>query len=142
MSADPTSEKKPALRPLPSVGMALLPNELRARRTKRLVVSGVVGAVILGFVFVWLVRGVLPETWAWVETGLDPDEGVAALAIAATDGIAVTDPDGGIEEELSPEESLALRRSSPNARYETLFGSEPSFRGALLNAGLEVLHAH
>ena len=137
MSADPTSEKKPALRPLPSVGMALLPNELRAQRIKRLVVSGIVGAIILGFVFVWLVRSVLPETWAWVETGLDPDEEAAALAIAATDDIAVTDPDGGIEEELSPEESLALQRSSPNARYETLFGGVPSFRGALLNAGLE-----
>ncbi len=138
MSADPSSEKKPALRPLPSVEMALLPNELRAQRIKRLVVSGVVGAVVLGFVFVWLVRSVLPEAWAWVETGLDPEGEAAALAIAATDRTSLTDSDGGIEEELSLEESLALQRSRPNARYETLFGSVPSFRGALLNAGLEV----
>ena len=137
MSADPSSEKKPLLRPLPSVEMALLPGELRAQRIKRLVVSGVVGAAVLGFVFVWFVRSVLPETWAWLEAGLDTDGEAAALAIAATDSIAVTDSDGGIEEELSLEESLALQRSRPNARYETLFGSVPSFRGALLNAGLE-----
>ena len=138
MSADPSSEKKSVLRPLPSVGMALLPNELRARRTKRLVVSGIVGAIILGLVFVWLVRSVLPETWAWIETGLDPNEEAAALAVAPTDGAAVTGRDGGTKKELTPEESLALQRSRPNARYETLFGSVPSFRGALLNAGLEV----
>ncbi len=138
MSVDSSSEKKSALRPLPSVEMALLPNELRARRTKRLVVSGVVGAVVLGFLFVWLVRGVLPETWAWVEATFDPDYKAAALATATTDDSAMAGLDGGtVEEEPSPEERLALERSRPNARYETLFGSEPSFRGALLNAGLE-----
>ena len=137
MSADSSSEKKPALRPLPSVQMALLPDELRARRTKRLVVGGVVAAVVLGFVFVWLVRSVLPETWAWIEATFDPDEKAAALAMATTDDIVATGLDGGIEDESSPEERLALERSRPNARYETPFGGVPSFRGALLNAGLE-----
>ncbi len=135
MSVDSSSEKKPALRPLPSVEMALLPNELRARRTRRLIVAGFVAAVVLGFVFVWLVRSVLPETWAWVEATIDPDHKAAALALPTDD--LVTTPDGGIEGEPSSEERLALERSRPNARYETLFGSEPSFRGALLNAGLE-----
>jgi len=137
MSADPSSEKKPALRPLPSIGMALLPNELRARRTKRLVVSGVIGAILLGLVFVWLVRSVLPESWGWLETSLDPNEEAATLAIAVTDGSPMTGPDGGAADELTADETLALLRLRPNARYETLFGSVPSFRGALLNAGLE-----
>ncbi len=137
MSVESSSEKKPALRPLPSVEMALLPNELRARRTKRLVVSGVVGAVVLGFAFVWLIRSVLPETWAWVEATFDPNDKAAALAMAPTDGTVTATADGGVEKEPSPEERLALERSRPNARYETLFGGVPSFRGALLNAGLE-----
>lgn len=136
MSADPGSEKKSVLRPLPSVGMALLPNELRARRTKRLVVSGIVGAIVLGLVFVWLIRSVLPEAWAFLETSLTPDEEAAVLATASTEGVAIPTSDGGAVEELSPEQSLALQRSRPNARYETPFGTVPSFRGALLNAGL------
>lgn len=137
MNADPSSDKKSALRPLPSVGMALLPNELRARRTRRLVVSGVAGAIVVGFVFVWFIRSVLPETWAFLETGFAPDDRAAALAMGPTEDVAMAATDADIEEELTPEQSLALQRSRPNARYETLFGSVPSFRGALLNAGLE-----
>lgn len=137
MSTDPSGEKKSALRPLPSIGMALLPNELRARRTKRLVVSGVIGVALLGLVLFWLVRGVLPETWGWLETNLDPNQESAAVAIAVTDAGPASGPDGGIVAELTQAETLALQRSRPNARYETAFGSVPSFRGALLNAGLE-----
>ena len=48
MSVDPSEKEPSGLRPLPSVNMALLPNELRARRTRRVVVGAVVGAVGLG----------------------------------------------------------------------------------------------
>ena len=41
------------------------------------------------------------------------------------------------KKQLTEEQALALSRSRPNARYETSFGGVPSFRGALLNAGLE-----
>ena len=49
MSVDPSSDEKSSrLRPLPSVDMALLPDELRARRTRRIVIGTLIGAVVLG----------------------------------------------------------------------------------------------
>ncbi|MEM7437548.1 MAG: peptidoglycan DD-metalloendopeptidase family protein [Myxococcota bacterium] len=132
MSVDP-GDDKPSLRPLPSVGMALLPNELRARRVRRWVASGAVATVFVTFVGVWVVRSLLsaePEANAAepaTELGaVSPDPALVAVA-------AEPEP----VDALSPEERLALQRSSPNARYETTFGGVPSFRGALLNAGLE-----
>ena len=138
MSADPSSEKEPSgLRPLPSVKMALLPNELRARRTRRLVIGTLIGAVVLGALLLWIARSVIPQTWAWMEEALGRQDAQLAADIGLTDELLPADLDGGIEEELSEEEVLALARSRPNARYETPFGGVPSFRGALLNAGLE-----
>jgi len=133
MSAEPSGDDKPVLRPLPSVGMALLPNELRARRTRRWIVVGTLAAVVLGFLFVWLIRSVLPEAWAWSQEAeqLAPIPTATAVATAPLDEDALAP-----EPTLSPEERLALERSRPNARYETPFGGVPSFRGALLNAGL------
>ncbi len=138
MSADPSSEKEPSgLRPLPSVKMALLPNELRARRTRRLVIGTLIGAVFLGALLLWIARSVIPQTWAWMEEALGRQDAQLAADIGLTDELLPADLDGGIEEELSEEEARALARSRPNARYETPFGGVPSFRGALLNAGLE-----
>lgn len=138
MSGDPSSEKKQsALRPLPSVGMALLPSELRARRTRRLIVGTLVGAVVLGALLLWVARSVIPQTWDWAEDALGRQDAKLAADLGIDGGEVAPGIDGGVEPELSEEERVALSRSSPNARYETLFGSVPSFRGALLEAGLE-----
>ncbi|MBW1905274.1 MAG: M23 family metallopeptidase [Deltaproteobacteria bacterium] len=138
MSRDPSSEKEPSgLRPLPSVNMALLPDELRARRTRRLVLGAVLGAVVLGALLLWIARSVIPQTWAWMEDALGHQDAKLAADLGMPDGLAPAEVDGGVEEELTEEQQLALSRSRPNARYETLFGGVPSFRGALLNAGLE-----
>ena len=62
MSADPSSEKEPSgLRPLPSVKMALLPNELRARRTRRLILGTLLGTVVVGALLLWVARSVIPQ---------------------------------------------------------------------------------
>jgi len=138
MSADPSSERESSgLRPLPSVNMALLPDELRARRTRRLVLGAVVGAVVLGALLLWIARSVIPETWAWMEDTLGHQDAKLAADLGMPEGLALEEVDGGVEEELTEEQALALSRSRPNARYETLFGGVPSFRGALINAGLE-----
>lgn len=138
MSGDRSSEKEPdVLRPLPSVHMALLPNELRARRTRRLVIGTLVGAVVLGALLLWIARSVIPQTWAWMEDALGKQDAKLAADLGVPEGLAPPGRDGGIEEALSEEQRLALSRSRPNARYETLFGSVPSFHGALLNAGLD-----
>ena len=138
MSADPSSEKKPsALRPLPSVDMALLPDQLRARRTRRLVVGALVGAVVVGGLLFWIAKSVIPQSWSWMEDTLGRQDAKLAADLAMIEGPPLPDEDGGVESSLSEEERVALSRSRPNARYETLFGTVPSFRGALLEAGLE-----
>lgn len=138
MSSDPSTEKKPsALRPLPSVGMALLPNELKAQRTRRIIVGTLLGALVLGALLFWIARSVIPQTWAWMEEALGNQDAKLAADLEMPADLAPTAADGGIEEALTEEQALALSRSRPNARYETSFGGVPSFRGALLNAGLE-----
>ncbi len=138
MSADPSSEKKPsALRPLPSVDMALLPSELRARRTRRIVVGSLVGVLVLGALLVWVARTVIPQTWSWFEDRLGRQDAKLAADLGLDEGAQAPEIDAGLQPELTEAEKLALSRSSPNARYETLFGTVPSFRGALLQAGLE-----
>lgn len=138
MSADPSSEKEPSgLRPLPSVKMALLPNELRARRTRRLILGTLLGTVVVGALLLWVARSVIPKTWAWVEDALGRQDAQLAADLGVPEGLAPIEADGGVAVEFSEEEALAYARSRPNARYETPFGGVPSFRGALLNAGLE-----
>lgn len=138
MSLDPSTEKEPrGLRPLPSVKMALLPNELRARRTRRLLVGASVGAVALGALLLWVARGVIPQTWDWMEDHLGRQDAMLATDLGLSEGLVTEEADGGVEDPLTEEQELALARSQPNARYETPFGGVPSFRGALLNAGLE-----
>ncbi len=138
MSSKGSGDEKPgALRPLPSVDMALLPDELRARRARRVVVGAIVSAVALVAVLFWISRSVIPRAWSWME-GRTGDQGVTLAAVAPSEGPVVASLDAGTEEtELTPDQRLALERSRPNARYETPFGGVPSFRGALLNAGLE-----
>ena len=131
MSADPSSEKKPsALRPLPSVDMALLPNELRAQRTRRILIGTVLGSVVLGALLFWLARSVIPQTWSWVEDALGRQDAKLAADLGLDADSASSTDDGSTEPELSEEERIALSRSKPNARYETVFGTTPSFRGA------------
>jgi len=135
MSGDPPNEQKPSgLRPLPSVDMALLPNELRARRARRFAVAGVVGAIVASVLVVWLVRNVVPSALSWFED----TTAVQDIAVVGPDvELHPAEVDGPREPALSAEERIVLSRSQPNARYETLFGKTPSFRGALLEAGLE-----
>jgi len=137
MSADPSEKEPSGLRPLPSVNMALLPNELRARRTRRLVLGALLGAVVLGALLLWIARSVIPQTWAWMEESLGRQDAKLAADLGMPEGLAPGETDGGVKEEFTEEQELALARARPNARYETLFGGVPSFRGALLNAGLE-----
>ena len=83
MSADPSSEKKPsALRPLPSVDMALLPDQLRARRTRRLVVGALVGAVVVGSLLFWIAKSVIPQSWSWMEDTLGRQDAKLAADLA------------------------------------------------------------
>jgi murein DD-endopeptidase MepM/ murein hydrolase activator NlpD len=138
MSSNPSTEKKQsALRPLPSVGMALLPNELKAQRTRRIIVGTLLGALVLGALLFWIARSVIPQTWAWMEDALGRQDAKLAADLDMPEGLSPVEADGGVEETLTEEQELALSRSRPNARYETSFGGVPSFRGALLNAGLE-----
>jgi len=138
MSADPSSRKEPrALRPLPSVNMALLPDELKARRTKRVVLVTVVGAVVMGALLFWIARSLIPQTWSWMEDTLGRQDAKLVADLELEESVAIAEQEARVAEGLSEEERLALYRSRPNARYETLFGTVPSFRGALLNAGLE-----
>ncbi len=138
MSADPSSNEPPrGLRPLPSVNMALLPHELKARRTRRMVLATVVAAVALSALLFWIAKSVIPTTWSWMEDALGRQDAKLADDLGLDPTFVGPAQDAAVEEALSEEEALALARSRPNARYETLFGTEPSFRGALLNAGLE-----
>jgi murein DD-endopeptidase MepM/ murein hydrolase activator NlpD len=72
-----------------------------------------------------------------MEDSLGKQDAKLAADLGMREGLAPTGVDGGVEEQLTEAQQLALSRSRPNARYETLFGGVPSFRGALLNAGLE-----
>ena len=127
MSADPSTEKKPsALRPLPSVKMALLPSELRARRTRRIVMGSLLGVVVLGAMLVWIARTVIPQTWSWFEDRLGRQDAKLVADLELDDGVLPPATDAGLEPELTEAEKLALSRSRPNARYETLFGTVPS----------------
>jgi murein DD-endopeptidase MepM/ murein hydrolase activator NlpD len=138
MSVDPSSEKKPSvLRPLPSVDMALLPDQLRARRMRRLLLGALLGTVVGGTLLVWIARSVIPQTWSFMEDALGNQDAKLAADLGVPEGLAPLDRDAGLQAELTETERLALFRSRPNARYETLFGTVPSFRGALLEAGLE-----
>ncbi|MGB8329379.1 MAG: peptidoglycan DD-metalloendopeptidase family protein [Polyangiales bacterium] len=138
MSANPSSDKEPAaLRPLPSVNMALLPHELRARRTRRRVLGALGGVLVLGAILLWIARSVIPQTWTWVEEHLGRQDAKLAADLGMPEGLVAVETDAGTDEVLTEEQALALSRSRPNARYETSFGGVPSFRGALMNAGLE-----
>jgi murein DD-endopeptidase MepM/ murein hydrolase activator NlpD len=117
--------------------MALLPNELKAQRARRIIVGTLLGALALGALLFWIARSVIPQTWTWMEEALGNQDAKLAADLEMPADLAPTAPDGGIEEALTEEQALALSRSRPNARYETSFGGVPSFRGALLNAGLE-----
>jgi murein DD-endopeptidase MepM/ murein hydrolase activator NlpD len=138
MSSDPSTEKNPrALRPLPSINMALLPEELKARRARRMVISTFAGAGVLGALLFWIGRSLIPQAWASVQDAPGTQDSKPATEPGMQDALVPTARDAGVQEEITPEPTLGPLRSRPNARYETLFGPVPSFRGALLNAGLE-----
>ena len=138
MSADPSSEKKQsALRPLPSVDMALLPDELRAQRARRIIFGSLLGAIVVGGLLFWIARSVIPQTWSWMEDALGRQDEKLASDLGLQEALQPPPVDAAAEEALSERERLALSRSRPYARYETAFGTVPSFRGALLEAGLE-----
>lgn len=138
MSADPSQQKEPrALRPLPSVKMALLPDELKARRTKRILISTLAGTLVLGALLFWIARNLIPSTWTWMEDTLGRQDAKLAADLGVQEDSVATNEEAGATPEIPEEQTLALVRSQPNARYETLFGTVPSFRGALLNAGLD-----
>jgi len=100
-------------------------------------VGATVGVVVLGALLLWIARSVIPQTWDWMEDKLGRQDAILATDLGLPQGLAIEESDGGVEELLTEEQTLALARSRPNARYETSFGGVPSFRGALLNAGLE-----
>ncbi len=135
MKVDPTGDKDSRLRPLPSVGMALLPHELKARRTKRLVFGSIFGGLAVFALLLWLGTSVLPPLWEKLQARFGDPEPPSAAIDAAVAAAVVPSPER--ETERPTAEALELSRSQPNARYQTLFGTVPSFRGALMAAGLE-----
>jgi murein DD-endopeptidase MepM/ murein hydrolase activator NlpD len=137
MSAEPSSDKEPrALRPLPSVKMALLPDQVRARRARHVLAGTLAGAVVLGALLLWIARSVIPQTWSWMEDLLGRQDAKLAADLGLQEDPIATEIDAGLDPELAEEQSSAPLRSRANARYEMPFGPVPSFRGALLNAGL------
>ena len=119
--------------------MALLPDELRARRTRRVVLSWLIGAVLLGALLVWAGGRFLPQSWQWVQERFGFAE---ATASSEPVPMAVTPIAVGLDAGVEPSEEgetndLTVARSRPNARFTTEFGQVGSFREALLNAGLD-----
>ena len=102
-----------------------------------MVIATLVGAVTLGALLFWIAKSVIPKTWTFMEDTLGEQDAKLAANLGLDEGATVVEEDAGIDEGLTEEERLAYSRSQPNARYETLFGTTPSFRGALLAAGLE-----
>ncbi len=96
------------------------------------------GVALVGALLFWIAKSVIPQTWTWMEDALGRQDAQLATNLGVIEGPPLPGDDGGIENTLSEEERVALSRSRPNARDETLFGTVPSFRGALLEAGLSV----
>jgi len=117
--------------------MALLPDELRAQRSRRVVLGALAGALVLAALLFWIARSVIPQARIWTEETLGRQDAKLATDLRLPDDLAPAAIDGGLEETLTEEQALARSRSRPNARYETPFGGVPSFRGALIHAGLE-----
>ncbi len=138
----PSSEDERPLRPLPTVGMALLPEERRSVRIRRVVGFGMLGAIVVGAVGVWAGGRYLPKAWEWANGVLD----VQSEASAAAAPISGLTNDGGVlDEPLTNDategaavEPSALATRAAGASFTTTFGNALSFRQALLNAGLEV----
>ncbi len=92
---------------------------------------------MVGALLFWIARSVIPQTWNWMEDALGRQDTKLVTDLGLKEELQPSQADAAVEEELSEEERLALSRSRPYARYETAFGTVPSFRGALLEAGLE-----
>lgn len=136
MQLDPPAKRK--LRPLPSVDMALLPEDVRHRRMRRMLIGGLLAALLLGAVLVWASQSLLPQTWEWVRALFVESEDLSAAPTTQAVLPASEDVGPPLPENMTMDpSSLAAARLRPNARYTTEFGRAPSFRQALLNAGLE-----
>jgi murein DD-endopeptidase MepM/ murein hydrolase activator NlpD len=120
-------------RPLPSVGIPLLRNELRASRVRRIVVACVGGALLIGA----LVAAIVIPTWSESEApavgAASPEVAIAALVDAASQDAGAS-PAAFAEEELTvSEEPLPDGNGTRTVRR---FGAARGFRPALTTAGL------
>ncbi len=133
----PPTEKRP-LRPLPTVGMALLPEERRSVRIRRVVGFGTLGVIVVGALAVWAGGRYLPIAWEWINETLElqgePTAAAAPMVAddvqSAVDALEGTSPEPAVEAEA--------QRRVAGASYSTPFGNASSFRQALLNAGLDI----
>lgn len=131
--SEPSDDGGVRHRPLPSVGIPLLRDEVRASRVRRLVGAAVLGVVaIAALVSVF----VAPDLW-----GIEPEAPDTPTAATASDPPPLHELDAaialdGLGEELAPEppeeEPLA---DGEGTRVVRPFGTSPGFRPALVAAG-------
>ncbi|HJL19453.1 MAG TPA: peptidoglycan DD-metalloendopeptidase family protein [Sandaracinaceae bacterium LLY-WYZ-13_1] len=131
-------------RPLPSVGIPLLRDELRATRVRRL--AALVGAVLL------VIGAVLAAIFVpgWLPSGGDEAEQPAAAAapaepppLSTIDDDDAGIPDGPLPNVETEEERLVVAEEEldEGTRVVRRFGESPGFRAALVNAGCEPTEA-
>ncbi len=120
-------------RPLPSVGIPLLRNELRASRVRRIVLASLAGVAGIGA----LVAAITVPTWSEDEEASEPSAASPAQPSsdlgagpedAEVEPVAVAPPDLTVSEEVLPDGS--------GTRTVRRFGDARGFRPALTSAGL------
>jgi len=138
--AEPSDDGVVEHRPLPSVGMPLLRDEVRATRVRRVVLVAVAGVLLIGGVVGLFF---LPGLSLW-PTGEPDTTDEDAVAAAAAEPPPLSELDASVEAleaELAAEaEAPELPREQPMAdgegtRVVRPFGDSPGFRPALVAAG-------
>lgn len=115
--------------------MALLRDERRTLRLRRLIGFGLLAAIAIGAAVVWVGGRYLPKAWEWANgvLMLETEPAAAAVLPVADAGVAPPEATAG-----QAGGELPISSRNPGARFSTEFGNASSFRQALLNAGLDV----
>lgn len=125
------SEDGEVHRPLPSVGMPLLRDDVRATRVRRVILAAIVGVLVIVGAAVFVLPALLSST---------PDEtSPAATAPSEPPPLSELSLDAGALEDEAPDENdepleVALE-DGEGTRVTRPFGEAPGFRAALINAG-------
>ena len=122
-------------RPLPSVGIPLLRDEVRASRMRRLVGAVVGGLLVLGGI---ISAFIVPELWGLPsDAPADEDSGAAATEpppLSELDASLDSLEEPPVEELVDATEEQELD-DGEGTRVVRPFGDAPGFRPALVNAG-------